>query len=110
MTQWRRTGSAAPWACFSFKCQTDRSDPIALVGTRNISIARDLVRTPKSAAGFAAHEAKHFVQGINACTYRRIHEFEAYVWQRAANKSFQLSDEEIWGLIRANRNYRHVPE
>ena len=29
MTQRRRTGSAAPWACFSFKCQTDRSDPIA---------------------------------------------------------------------------------
>ena len=33
VTQRRHTESAASWACFSFKCQTDRSDPIALHST-----------------------------------------------------------------------------
>jgi hypothetical protein len=30
-------GFAASWACFSFKCQTDRSDPIASPSIKNIN-------------------------------------------------------------------------
>jgi hypothetical protein len=79
-------------------------------GTRDIVIASDAAGSPMNAAGFTAHEARHFLQGITANTYGRIHEFDAYFWQRAADNSFNLSDEAIWQHIRNHPIYRYVPE
>ena len=80
-------------------------------GTRDIAIARDVAGTPSTAAGFASHETRHFLQGIDASTYRRIHEFDAYSWQRAADSSLNnWSDAAIWQHIRTHPLYQYVPE
>lgn len=80
------------------------------LGTRRITIAADAAGGPMSAAGFTAHEARHFLQRITPSTYTRLHEFDAYQWQRAADQSFNLSDSEIWQHIRTHPVYRNVPE
>jgi|GEM_PF-2838452 len=79
-------------------------------GTRIITIAADAAGDTMSAAGFTAHEVRHFLQGITSITYRRVHEFDAYLWQRAADQSFNLSDSAIWLHIRSHPVYLNVPE
>ena len=79
-------------------------------GYREILLALDKLRSAREAAGFVAHETRHYLQRITPQTYRRIHEFEAYQWQRAADATFQLSDQEIWQHIRSHPLYKSVPE
>ena len=79
-------------------------------GSSEILLALDKLRSPHEAAGFVAHETRHYLQRITPQTYRRIHEFEAYQWQRATDATFQLSDQEIWQHIRNHPLYKSVPE
>ncbi len=79
-------------------------------GSREIQLALDQRHSPGEAAGFVAHETRHYLQRITSQTYKLIHEFEAYQWQRSADETFQLSDQQIWQHIRSHPLYKSVPE
>jgi hypothetical protein len=90
------------------------TDPIGLGaagrkpwGSNVIHIYRDAAGTAHQAAGIAVHEAKHWLQNITPSTYRRVHEFEAYQFQRSAGY-LGLTDDQIWNLINTSPLYRHV--
>jgi len=78
-------------------------------GTDVINVALDQVKSAEQAAGVAAHETRHFLQKLNMQKYRKIHEFEAYQWQRSVDPAFGLADAEIWELLRNSPLYVHVP-
>ncbi|MBQ5851723.1 MAG: hypothetical protein IIW54_13065 [Lachnospiraceae bacterium] len=78
-------------------------------GNNEIFIYTSATKTPQVAAGYTAHEAKHYLQKLSASTYRKIHEFEAYSYQAKVDKSFPLrTSEEIWEFINNQPAYRHL--
>jgi hypothetical protein len=77
-------------------------------GSNVIQVYRDKAGTAYQAAGISAHETKHWLQKITPSTYRRIHEFEAYQFQRRAGY-LSLTDDEIWNLINTSPLYQNVP-
>lgn len=77
-------------------------------GSRRVQVYLDQVPDPSSAAGIVSHETKHVLQKITPSTYRQIHEFEAYQFQRRAG-FLQMSDAEIWDFINQSPLYQSVP-
>lgn len=78
-------------------------------GDDTVSIYTDVASNPQRAAGYTAHEVKHYLQGIDSSSYRRIYEFETFTWQRTVDKSFGLRDSsEIWNFINTNDAYKYV--
>jgi RHS repeat-associated protein len=79
-------------------------------GTNRALVALDKVSSPQQAAGVAAHEAKHVLQGITPSTYRLRHEVEAYAWQRAVQPNLWLqTDADVWNFVFTSPLYRGVP-
>jgi RHS repeat-associated protein len=78
-------------------------------GTNQAILALDKIPNAKSAAGFAAHETRHVLQKLTPRTYRRVHELEAYQWQRAVDSSFGLSDAQILSWLAREPLYKNVP-
>ena len=82
-----------------------------IFGTNDIHVYTNVANTPTVAAGYAAHETTHYLQRLTRSTYRRRHEFEAYMVQRKVDKSFPLRTEEaIWDLINTNSAYANVKQ
>jgi len=77
-------------------------------GEKQFTLYRDQLKSPTNAAGYAAHETKHYLQKITPQTYRRIHEFDAYQWQRSVDKGFGLTNEQIWNHINTHPAYKNV--
>jgi RHS repeat-associated protein len=75
-------------------------------GTNVLSIDPSKFSSIQRAAGIATHETKHYLQRLTPSSYRQVHELEAFQWQRAADWSFQMSDDQIWNLIKTDSNYR----
>ena len=78
-------------------------------GSSEIELYLDQLHSANSAAGLAAHEVKHVIQGITPATYRKTHEAEAYQWQRAADSHFPWSDADVWNMLNTNPAYSNVP-
>ena len=77
--------------------------------TDYITIYTSVLKTPLSAAGFVTHETKHFLQNLTASKYAKIHEFEAYMWQRNVDKTFPLRlEQEIWDFLNSNPVYKNL--
>ncbi|MDD5095483.1 MAG: RHS repeat-associated core domain-containing protein [Dehalococcoidia bacterium] len=74
---------------------------------RDVYIAMDKVRNARRAAGIAAHESRHILQGITPDTYRLMHELDAYQWQRAAG-FLNATDQQIIHNLNTNPLYSHV--
>jgi hypothetical protein len=72
-----------------------------LFGTDYFTLYKPAIgANPSKGAGFAAHEAAHFLQDISVATYHQGHELEAYLWQKAADAGFSLRTEaDIWAHI-----------
>lgn len=77
-------------------------------GSGRVQVYLDKASGPRAAAGIVSHEAKHVLQNITPSTYRRVHEFEAFQFQRRAG-FLPMSDSEIWDLINQSPLYRSVP-
>lgn len=78
-------------------------------GTNYITIYKSAFNTPLSAAGYATHETRHYLQNLSSSSYAKIHEFEAFSWQRNVDKSFGLRlDREIWDLINTHPAYKNL--
>lgn len=75
---------------------------------KDVYIALDKVKNGRSAAGITTHEAKHILQKVTPSTYRKVHEFEAYKWQREAG-FLNMTDQEIIDFINSSPLYKHVP-
>jgi hypothetical protein len=75
-------------------------------GTRDAIVYLDTANTPARAATYAAHESRHVLQHLTPSTYRRVHEVEAYQWQRAASSWYGATDSEITAFV--NKHYGHV--
>jgi hypothetical protein len=74
---------------------------------KDIYIATDKVKNANSAAGIASHEAKHVIDKIEPAKYRKVHEFDAYKWQRDAG-FLNKTDQEIKDLINTSPLYKKV--
>lgn len=78
-------------------------------GENKISIYTNNISTPQSAAGYVTHEAKHYLQNLTPQTYTRMHEFEAYTWQRNVDRSWPIrTNSDIWNFINTNDAYKNV--
>jgi RHS repeat-associated protein len=80
-------------------------------GTNKIQIYTDVSNTPGSAAGVAAHETRHVLQGITPATYTRADEVDAFQWQRAAGDPSLSgwSDSQIANHVATHPAYANVP-
>ncbi len=77
--------------------------------TNYITIYTSVCSTPLNAAGYTAHETRHFLQKLTTAKYAKIHEFEAFVWQRAVDRYFPLKkDVEIWNLLNTHKAYKNL--
>ena len=78
-------------------------------GRDYVTIYTSVCRTPQSAAGYVAHEVRHYLQNLTPGTYRKIHEFEAYFWQKTVDKNFPYRmGEEIWNFINSCSVYSQL--
>ena len=78
-------------------------------GTNTVTIYTSVAKTPLSAAGYTAHEVKHFLQNLTQAKYAKIHEFEAFIWQRNVDKTFQLRlEQEIWNILNTHPAYKYL--
>jgi YD repeat-containing protein len=61
---------------------------------------------PDEVAGLVAHEARHVMQRVTPQTYNIGHEFEAYQWSRAVDRTFpHKTDDAIWSFLRQEPRY-----
>ena len=75
-------------------------------GTNYVTIYTSVCRTPQNAAGYVAHEVRHYLQNLTPDVYRKVHEFEAYFWQKLVDRSFPYrTEEEIWSFINSCPEY-----
>jgi RHS repeat-associated protein len=81
-------------------------------GTNVVQIYEAGNKDAKEAAGVAAHETKHVLQGLTPQTYRQCHEVEAFQWQRAAGdpRLANLSDAQIAQHVATHPAYANVPK
>ena len=81
-------------------------------GTKEINIYRDSFSNSVQSAGFATHEATHFMQGLTSRNYHLGHEYQAFRAQGAVDKSHWvngLSDRKLYDILESHPVYRGVP-
>lgn len=80
-------------------------------GSSEIEIYKSASFTPIQAAGYATHEATHFMQGLNPRNYNLGHEFGAFRAQGAVDAGHwtnSLSDTGLYDLLGSHPVYRGV--
>ncbi|ROZ61487.1 hypothetical protein, partial [Ramlibacter sp. WS9] len=80
-------------------------------GTKEIELYGNAFSTPAQAAGYATHEATHFMQGLSRANYNLGHEFQAFKNQGAVDLghwSRSLSDNGLYDLLSRHPVYRGV--
>lgn len=65
------------------------------------------MQTPNSAAGYLAHETKHWIDGD---VTTKMDEFVAYMWQKKVDKSLKYTDKDVWNTINTSSVYKHLRE
>lgn len=78
-------------------------------GTDYITVYSSVCANPRVAAGYAAHEARHFLQHLSRSVYAKVHEVEAFLWQSVVDKTFPLRlESEIWDLVNSHDAYKFL--
>ncbi|UWE15657.1 hypothetical protein [Herbaspirillum huttiense] len=80
-------------------------------GTNEIDIYGNAFSTSTEAAGYATHEATHFMQGLNRSNYNLGHEFDAFRAQGAVDLghwSNGLGDQGLYDFLSTHPVYRGV--
>ena len=81
--------------------------------SRNINIYKKVklpsgewvLQTPTSAAGFLAHETKHWIDhGVRV----KMDEVNAYMWQKAVDTNLKYTINDILGLLNTHPAYKHL--
>ena len=81
--------------------------------SRNIYIYRKLklpsgewvLQSPSSAAGFLAHETKHWIDGGVKI---KMDEVNAYMWQKKVDLNLKYTIDDIWEILNTHQAYKHL--
>lgn len=66
-----------------------------------------IIQSPQSAAGFLAHETKHWIDGG---VKTKLDEFNAYMWQKCVDSKLSYTEEDIWNTLNTHPAYKHLKE